>query len=140
MKRYTIIAGLLILTLAIGIGTVLAQPEPAPDGQASPLHPDFPLLDRDGENVLTSGKAVSTMQTCGQCHDTDFIQQHAFHSDLGLSDYQVTTDFNASTGTFGKWDPLTYRYLSQPGDERLDLSTAEWLKLNGFACRRRRTR
>lgn len=133
MKRYTLIAGLLILTLAIGIGTVLAspQPAPAPFGQASPLHPNFPLLDKDGENVLTSGDAVSTMQTCGQCHDTEFIQSHAFHSDLGLSDYQVTTGFNASTGTFGKWDPLTYRYLSQPGDERLDLSTAEWLMLNG---------
>lgn len=131
MKRYTIIAGLLILTLAIGIGTALASPKPVPAEQASPLHPDFALLDKDGENVLTSGNAVSTMQTCGQCHDTAFIQSHAFHSDLGLSDYQVTTDFNASTGAFGKWDPLTYRYLSQPGDERLDLSTAEWLKLNG---------
>lgn len=131
MKRHLLISGLLILTLAIGIGTVLASPKPAPAEQASPLHPDFALLDKDGENVLTSGDAVSTMQTCGQCHDTGFIQSHAFHSDLGLSDYQVTTEFNAGTGTFGKWDPLTYRYLSQPGDERLDLSTAEWLKLNG---------
>jgi thiosulfate reductase cytochrome b subunit len=132
MKRNTlIIAGLLILTLAIGIGTVLASPKPAPAEQASPLHPDFPLIDANGENVLTSGSSISTMQTCGQCHDTEFIQTHAFHSDLGLSDYQVTTEFNASPGEFGKWDPLTYRYLSQPGDERLDLSTAEWLMLNG---------
>jgi len=132
MKRYPlIIAGLLLLTLAIGIGTALAQPQPAPSEQASPLHPNFPLLDKNGESVLVSGGAVSTMQTCGQCHDTEFIQSHAFHSDLGLSDYQPTSGFNASTGTFGKWDPLTYRYLSQPGDERLDLSTAEWLMLNG---------
>jgi len=133
MKRHNtlIIAGLLVISLTLGIGTALASPEPAPAEQASPLHPDFALLDKDGENVLTSGKAVSTMQTCGQCHDTEFIQRHAFHSDLGLSDYKNTKDFNASTGTFGKWDPLTYRYLSQTGDERLDLSTAEWLKLNG---------
>lgn len=130
-KRTLIITGLLLFTLAFGIGTVLAQPEPAPAKQASPLHPDFALLDKGGENVLVSGNAVSTMQTCGQCHDTGFIQSHAFHSDLGLSDYQNTADFNASTGTFGKWDPLTYRYLSQTGDERLDLSTAEWLKLYG---------
>src|SRR5690242_1715491 len=27
----------------------------------------------------------STMKTCGQSHDTDFIQKHAFHPDLGLS-------------------------------------------------------
>ncbi len=133
MKRYSLItlAGLLLLALTLGLQAVLAAPEPAPAQQASPLHPDFALLDANGENVLTSGKAVSTMQTCGQCHDTQFIQSHAFHSDLGLSDYQVTTEFNASSGTFGKWDPLTYRYLSQPGDERLDLSTAEWLMLNG---------
>ena len=133
MKRhYTLIlAGLLIVSLAFGIGSVLAQPEPVPAPAASPLHPDFALLDKSGENVMASGEGVSTMQTCGQCHDTEFIQTHAFHSDLGLSDYQNTTEFNASTGTFGKWDPLTYRYLSQSGDEHLDLSTAEWLMLNG---------
>ena len=129
-RNLLIISGLLIAITLFGIGTALASPKPAPAPAASPLHPDFALLDKDGENVLTSGNAVSTMQTCGQCHDTDFIQQHAFHSDLGLSDYQNTEDFNASTGTFGKWDPLTYRYLSQTGDERLDLSTAEWLELN----------
>ena len=71
------------------------------------------------------------MQTCGQCHDTDFIVRHAFHSDLGLSDYKETNELNASNGLFGKWDPLTYRYLSQSNDEYLDLSTAEWLMLNG---------
>jgi thiosulfate reductase cytochrome b subunit len=133
MKRYTLftIAGLLILALAIGIGTALASPEAAPTPAASPLHPNFALLDADGKNVLESGGAVSTMQTCGQCHDTNFIQSHAFHSDLGLSDYKQSKDLNASNGLFGKWDPLTYRYLSQSGDERLDLSTAEWLMLNG---------
>ena len=130
-KRTILISGLLLLSLSLGIGTVLASPEPAPAPQASALHPDFALLDSNGDNVLTSGNAVSTMQTCGQCHNTEFIQSHAFHSDLGLSDYQNTADFNASTGTFGKWDPLTYRYLSQSGDELLDMSTAEWLKLNG---------
>jgi thiosulfate reductase cytochrome b subunit len=132
MKRYyLIIAGILLTSLALGIGTVLASPKPAPAPQPSALHPDFALLDKDGENVLASGEAISTMQTCGQCHNTEFIQSHAFHSDLGLSYFQNTTDFNASPGTFGKWDPLTYRYLSQTGDERLDLSTAEWLMLNG---------
>jgi thiosulfate reductase cytochrome b subunit len=126
-----IIIGLLIATAAFGIGTVLAHPEAAPTQAASPLHPIFALLDKNGENVITSGEAISTMQTCGQCHDTDYIQQHAFHSDLGLSDYQNTTAFNVSTGTFGKWNPLTYRYLSQTGDERLDLGTPEWLMLFG---------
>ncbi|MBI5953761.1 MAG: cytochrome b/b6 domain-containing protein [Chloroflexi bacterium] len=133
MKRYTLftIAGLLTLALAIGIGTVFASPEPAPAQQASDLHPNFALLNTDGVNVLEKHSAVSTMQTCGQCHDTNFIQSHAFHSDLGLSEYKEGKDLNASSGLFGQWDPLTYRYLSQNGDERLDLSTAEWLILNG---------
>lgn len=132
MKYNSLIGlGLLSLALALGVRAALAQPEVAPVTQASPLHPTFALLDANGVNVLESNAAVSTMQTCGQCHDTTFIQSHAFHSDLGLSDYEPTTDFNSSTGTFGKWDPLTYRYLSQPGDELLDLSTAEWLMLNG---------
>ncbi|MDX1378859.1 MAG: hypothetical protein R3307_08425, partial [Anaerolineales bacterium] len=90
MKRHhtLILAGLITLSLVFGIGSVLAQPDPAPTPAASPLHPNFALLDKSGENVLTSGKGVSTMQTCGQCHDTEFIQTHAFHSDLGLSDSQ----------------------------------------------------
>jgi hypothetical protein len=131
MKRYALFLILGLIALAFGFGTVLAAPEPAPVPQASDLHPNFALLDADGVNVLESGGAVSTMLTCGQCHDTNFIQSHAFHSDLGLVDYKETKDLNSSNGLFGKWDPLTYRYLSQNGDERLDLSTAEWLMLNG---------
>jgi hypothetical protein len=133
IKRNVLITlGLLLaITAFVGIRSALAKPEPAPVQQASPLHPTFALLDKDGANVLESNNPVSTMQTCGQCHDTEFIQSHAFHSDLGLSDYKENGGYNASTGTFGKWDPLTYRYLSQQGDERLDLSTAEWLRLYG---------
>ena len=43
------------------------------------------LLDRDGLNVLDSGAPISTEQTCGQCHDTEFIASHSFHTDLGMS-------------------------------------------------------
>ena len=134
MKRHTLflLFGFIALALAIGIGTALAAPEPAPAQQASVLHPNFALLDKNGVNVLESNEAVSTIQTCGQCHNTQFIESHAFHADLGLSDYAASTEtWDASTGTFGQWNPLTYRFLSQSGDERLDLSTAEWLMLNG---------
>ncbi|WKZ38181.1 MAG: cytochrome b/b6 domain-containing protein [Anaerolineales bacterium] len=134
MKRYILFTlfGLLLVVAAIGIGTVLAAPEPAPAPQASALHPNFLLLDADGTNVLESDKTVSTMLTCGQCHDTNFIAAHAFHSDLGLSDYDsASVTFDTSNGLFGQWNPLTYRYLSPAGDENLDLSTAEWLMLNG---------
>ncbi len=124
--------GLLIAATAFfGIRSVLAKPEPAPVQKASPLHPTFALLDGDGKNVLASNNPVSTMATCGECHDSEFIQSHAFHSDLGLSDYKENGGFNTSTGTFGKWDPLSYRFLSRAGDERLDLGTPEWLMLYG---------
>lgn len=134
MKRYILFTtlGLILLAAAIGIGTVLAAPEPAPTSQASALHPNFILLDADGVNVLESSSTVSTMVTCGQCHDTEFIVQHAFHSDLGLNAYDANAEsFNTSNGLFGEWNPLTYRYLSPAGDEALDLGTAEWLMLNG---------
>ena len=134
MKRYSLflLLGLTIIALAFGINSVLASPRSAPEQQTSPLHPNFTLLDANGVNVLENNGAVSTMQTCGQCHDTEFIASHAFHSDLGLSDYAASKDsWDASTGTFGQWNPLTYRFLSQNGDERLDLSTAEWLMLYG---------
>ena len=131
MNRHSLFTGLLLLVLIVGTGTALASPEPAPSQVASPLHPTFALLDANGDNVLEGNNPVSTMQTCGQCHDTEFIQSHAFHSDLGLNNYLENGGFNTSTGAFGKWDPLTYRYLSQQGDERLDLSTAEWLMRYG---------
>ena len=122
---------LLAVSAFLGIRSALAKPEAAPAQQTQPLHPTFALLDQSGENVLQSGNPVSTMQTCGQCHDTEFIQGHAFHSDLGLSDYNEDGGYNSSTGTFGKWDPLNYRFLSQQGDERVDLTTAEWLEKYG---------
>ena len=129
------LAGLLLASLAFGLALVIetasARGADAPAPAASPLHPDFALLDVYGANVLESGAAISTMQTCGQCHDTDYIVSHSFHADLGLSDYSETSDMNAGNGSFGSWNPLTYRYLSQSGDSLLDMSTTEWLMRYG---------
>src|SRR5581483_1372693 len=90
-KLILVLAGVLLIAL-VGIQSVLAQSKAEPASQVSPIHPTFALLDANGENVLASGNAVSTMKTCGQCHDTDFIASHAFHSDLGLSAYQPVAD------------------------------------------------
>ncbi len=85
-KRILLITlGLLLAVSAfLGIRSALAKPEaaPVPTDAASP--PDLCPARSKRRNVLKSGNPVSTMKTCGQCHDTEFIQSHAFHSDLGL--------------------------------------------------------
>jgi thiosulfate reductase cytochrome b subunit len=106
--------------------------ESAPPSALKRLHPNFALVDAHGVNVLSSGQAVSTMKSCGQCHDTEFIASHAFHADLGMNSFASSgKTWDSSPGLFGQWDPLRYRFLTQSGDERLDLSTAGWLMLNG---------
>ncbi|MEW6240936.1 MAG: cytochrome b/b6 domain-containing protein [Chloroflexota bacterium] len=137
MKKPSIklfVIGLVVIGLAFGIQAASAEGAATPETQASTIHPTFPLLDEDGEHVLVSGKPVSTMQTCGgECHDTEYIESHSFHADLGLSDYSASAEgWDKSNGLFGKFDPIAYRYLSAPGDERLDMSTADWLMTYGW--------
>ncbi len=130
--------GILILLLAVGVVVqqVLAKPEAEPALQISPLHPTFALLDSQGVSVLESGAAVSTMQTCGQCHDTAYIASNSFHVDLGQSQQTAPggveggMPWETSTGLYGGWDPLTYRYLSPAGDAQADLNTADWVAFN----------
>ena len=95
------------------------------------LHPPFPLLNNDGENVLDAGGPISTMQTCNNCHDTAFIEEHSFHTDVGLNELTEAGQtgsgraWDTSPGLFGNWNPIIYRYLSPQDDERLDLTTPE---------------
>ncbi len=128
-----LLLGILVLALVFGINAALAKNESAPAAASSPMHPTFAMLDADGVHVLESQKPISTMQTCGQCHDTGFIVSHSYHSDLGLSDYKEGPDsWNTSNGLFGKFDPITNRYLSQTDDKRLDLTTPDWLITYGW--------
>lgn len=126
-------AGLLAGAVALaGADSAARAAGPAPTTAPKTLHPNFAFVDANGVNVLKSGQAVSTMKSCGQCHDTGFIASHAFHVDLGLRSFASSRQtWNSSPGLFGQWDPLRYRFLTQSGDERLDLSTAGWLMLNG---------
>jgi thiosulfate reductase cytochrome b subunit len=126
-----------LTALILGGGQATAQSEPFTAKPLSPLHPVFAMLDADGRHVLESGMPVSTMRTCGACHDTDFIASHSFHSDLGLSGMTAPGEidngrtWDTSKGLFGRWDPITYRYLTSPGDQLLDMSTADWLMTLG---------
>ena len=98
------------LILSIGLLTsFLAFLGPKAVAQESPpLHPTFPLLDADGDHVLDSGQPLSTMTTCGQCHDTEFISTHSFHTDVGLNG--ITDPGNQEGGQ--PWDisPGLYCY------------------------------
>jgi len=135
--RVLVVGAILIASIVFTGQLALAQKPILPEVPGSPLHPTFPLLDQNGDNVLNSGEAVSTMKTCGACHDTTFIEQHSFHTDVGLNDFGApgSTEsgraWDTSPGLFGKWNPIQYRYLSPEGDERLDLGTPEWLMTIG---------
>ncbi len=129
----------LVALLLLGVGLMdggLAQAQEQTPG-VSPLHPTFPLLDTDGVNVLVSGHSLSTMQTCGNCHDTGFIADHSFHTSVGRESYTAPGQqpngqpWEMSHGLFGGWDSIAYRYLTPPGDERYDLGLADWIKFYG---------
>lgn len=117
--------GLIALLLAVlffNIGTVMGQDE-------TPLHPTFAFFDSDGNNVLDSGNPISTMTTCGTCHDTEFIASHSVHADAGLSliGGETARDWQLSNGWYGGWNPIEYRYLAED-----DLDTPEWLQTYGL--------
>ena len=131
-----VIGSLLLVTALLAQGSAQAQDDRKPQG--SPLHPLFPLLDAEGVNVLESDEPVSTMQTCGACHDAEFIAGHSFHADVGLESLTEPGDVDGgrvwdySTGYFGQWNPITYRYLSPAGDKIIDMTTAEWMQSFGI--------
>jgi len=129
--RKWLVVLVIMLTAWLGVaGSALADP--------SPLHPVFPFLDQDGVNVLESGRPVSTMQTCGGCHDTAYIAEHSYHTAVG-QDHSVAAGqvadgraWDMSRGLYGKWDPILYRYLTPAGDELFDLGAPDWIQTYGL--------
>jgi thiosulfate reductase cytochrome b subunit len=134
----TLLVGTMLLLAGLVLSPALAQQddeEPVPPAGAS-MHPTFPLLDAAGESVLDSGAPISTMETCGACHDTEFIAEHSFHVDAGLSTFgsseNLAHSWDSSPGLFGRWSPLTYRQLTVGGEEtRVDMTTPEWIQVFG---------
>ena len=131
---------LLVALAAAGAAVRRTRARPIP----RPCIPTFPLLDADGVNVLESGEPVSTMQTCGACHDAEYIEGHSYHASVGLDHFmppgQVPDGqpWDMSRSLFGRWDPIAYRYLTPQGDERFDLGTADWVQAaRRAACGRR---
>ncbi len=96
-------------------------------------HPPITLRDQQGKNVLDSARPISTVQSCGRCHDTRYIATHSYHVALGSDETAAPgaipsgRAWDWSPGPLGRWDPLTYRYLAPPGDARHDRDLAEWV-------------
>jgi thiosulfate reductase cytochrome b subunit len=137
---YILVAVFALVAIAgflFGGSDVFAKSALIPERETSSMHPTFPLLDENDENVLDSGEPISTLKTCGACHDTEFISTHSYHTDVGLRDFSPPGEvpggrsWDTSPGLFGRWDPLAYRYLSAEDDQRIDLTTAGWLQTIG---------
>ena len=81
MKTKWILASLLLLAGRTG-------PVSAEDSQPllQPLHPRVILLDAEGQKVADTLRPISTMQSCGVCHDTSYIAAHSFHVGVGLDE------------------------------------------------------
>jgi thiosulfate reductase cytochrome b subunit len=121
LRRFRIILLIPLLTAAgLAIRAAAAGPAQSPNAQGSPVHPAFALLDAQGRPVVSSGAPLSTLATCGQCHDTDYIQAHNSHAQAA-----------ANTAT-AEWDPLIYRYVSTAGQPQADLDAAGWLREFGW--------
>ena len=136
--RKTTFRKIAFVVMLVGLFLMGLASVPISVSAQSPLHPTFPFLDTEGNNVLDSGNPISTMETCGQCHDTGFIADHSFHVDAGSSEMTAPGEsgsgraWETSTGLFGKWNPITYRYLSPEGDQIIDLTSEEWLQTIGL--------
>ncbi len=124
-------------SLVAGLALALAFAFASPASAGSPLHPPVVLLDEEGAEVLETGKPVSPMVTCGECHDTDYIAEHSYHVAVGFDErfepgsVAGVPPWNTSPGTFGRWDARRYRRLTVPGEAAFDLGVADWIRLFG---------
>jgi thiosulfate reductase cytochrome b subunit len=100
---------------------------------ATPLHPDVPILDAQGNLAVESGLPMSTMVSCGgSCHETSYIMAHSDHADAGasrLGQGESHHEWQQGPGYFGGWDPLSYDTDGLVADGDMDLEA--WLKRFG---------
>ena len=140
-SRPALYLALLVLLSTIAVGqNASAVPSAQAAGQPKALklaHPLVVLKDEAGQNVLKTGKPISTRQSCGgDCHDYEFIS-NSFHFQQGKNEMDRavlashgTPPFNTSPGMFGKFSIIPNRQLTaadikDPSDA--DMSQPEWL-------------
>ncbi|HEX4784898.1 MAG TPA: hypothetical protein VH350_11185 [Candidatus Sulfotelmatobacter sp.] len=134
---YTMV-GIVLCAASVGQSSTAGPNAPNVPAKSLKLaHPQIVLKDEAGENVLKSGKPISTRQTCGgDCHDYEFIansfhfQQGKNEMDRALLTSHAAPPFNTSPGMFGKFSIIPNRQLTRadikdPADA--DMSQPEWL-------------
>lgn len=98
---------------------------------ANEFHPEFPLLDQSGLKVIDSGQPLSTLKTCGSCHDSAFIEAHSDHANAGAAQVGKAPGlhpWDAGPGFFGSWNPIDNDNLLDPADPT---SVTDWLASSG---------
>lgn len=102
------------LALVIWLGAAASTPD---------MHPLIPLLDPDGAPVDVSGGPISTLKSCGSCHDAPWIAEHSAHADLGASrpylEGSAPRPWDTHAGPYGRWDPSVYDVLTGTGTAAL---------------------
>jgi len=104
---------------------------------AERIHPLVRLLAKNGTSVLESNAPLSLATTCGACHDTAYIARNNYHARVGFDEMSPPGDsrskrpWDMGPGMFGRWNPLTYRVLSDRKSDPLDMGTADWLMTMG---------
>ena len=87
------------------------------------LHPPILLKDAQGRNVLQSGQPLSTMVSCGECHDTGVIAGHSYHVSAGFGEM--------STAGPGLPYPLLYDGGLRDADPAGPASLEFWVRSSG---------
>jgi len=137
LRRYLIpllflIGSLLFLigSLSLVLGFLLLTTD-VTHAQTNPsFHPAIRLLDADGVPVQTSGKPVSAMTTCGDCHDTAFIAANSSHADGALRSVRQDAAPFTSAEASGVETNCFMCHLNQPDNAArlsvLDNGQSEW--------------
>ena len=78
---------------------------------ANDFHPEFPLLDADGELLVNSPLPMSPRETCGACHDTGFIEDSSDHAAAGVFEpgEMDCLTCHSDTGSDREWTAARFR-------------------------------
>ncbi len=93
------------------------------------LHPDVKLLDQNGNPVISSDLPVSTIKTCGTCHDAEYIASNSYHSTVGFD--KNADDETIDPGFFNNWDPVIYHRMMNDELKNGNLGLANWVMTYG---------